>query len=290
MKLAVFTDEVSQDLEKAVKFAVRYQLDGVELRTIWNKPIQHLNAANVDTVRKVLGEHGLAVAAIASPVFKCELDDDAAHREHLEFVRNCCRLANEFGTSIVRVFTFWKRGPSQLVWEKVKSKFRPAIPIAQDAGVTLAIENEHSTYCATGDETARMVRELGSPAVRVAWDPCNEVYADEGVTPYPDAYQSVKDLTVHVHAKDGKRDAKGVPNVTPVGEGVIAWKAQLVALLRADYQGYVSLETHWRPSALPEAALNQPGGVTFSEAGEYASDLCMKNLLEILAEARREVG
>jgi len=290
MKLAVFTDEVSQDLEKAVKFAVRYQLDGLELRSIWNKPIQHLNAADVDTVRKALGEHGLAVAAIASPVFKCELDDDAAHREHLEFLRNCCRLANEFGTSIVRVFTFWKRGPSQPVWEKVKSKFRPAIPIAEDTGVTLAIENEHSTYCATGDETARMVRELGSPAVRVVWDPCNEVYADEGVTPYPDAYQLVKDLVVHVHAKDGKRDAKGVPSVTPVGEGVIAWKAQLVALLRAGYQGYVSLETHWRPSALPEAVMNQPGGVTFSEAGEYASDLCMKNLLEILAEARREAG
>lgn len=290
MKLAVFTDEVSQDLDRAVKFAVRHQLDGVELRSVWSKPVQHLNASDVAMVRKALGERGLEVAAIASPVFKCELDDEAAHREHLEFVRDCCRLANEFGTSIVRVFTFWKRGPSQLVWEKVKSKFRPAIPIAGEAGVTLAIENEYSTYCATAGETARMVRELGSPAVRVAWDPCNEVYAEEGVMPYPDAYESVKDLSVHVHVKDGKRDAKGVPHMTPVGEGAIAWKEQLVALLRAGYRGYVSLETHWRPSALPEAALNQPGGVTFSEAGEYASDVCMKNLLEILAQARREAG
>jgi sugar phosphate isomerase/epimerase len=290
MKLAVFTDEVSQDLDTAVKLAVRYQLEGVELRTIWNKPIQHLNAADVDRVRKTLGEHGLAVAAIASPVFKCELDDEPAHREHLEFVRNCCKLANAFDTKIVRVFTFWKRGPSAPVWEKVKSKFRPAIPIARDAGVTLAIENEASTYCATADETARMARELDSPNVRVVWDPCNEVYADDGVTPFPEAYQSVKDLIVHVHAKDGKRDAKGAPHVTPVGEGVIDWKGQLAVLLGAGYQGYLSLETHWRPAALPEAVLNQPGGVSFSEAGEYASDLCMKNLLEILAAARRGAG
>ncbi|NIR00558.1 MAG: hypothetical protein GTN78_10215, partial [Gemmatimonadales bacterium] len=35
MKLAVFTDEVSQDLETALKLAVRYNLDGVELRTVW---------------------------------------------------------------------------------------------------------------------------------------------------------------------------------------------------------------------------------------------------------------
>ncbi|MFB3883183.1 MAG: sugar phosphate isomerase/epimerase family protein [Armatimonadota bacterium] len=288
MKLAVFTDEVSQELDTAVKLAVRYQLDGVELRTIWNKPIQHLNAADVDRVRKTLGEHNLAVAAIASPVFKCELDNEAEHRDHLEFVRNCCKLANLFDTTIVRVFTFWKRGPSKPVWEKIKTKFRPAIPIARDAGVTLAIENEPSTYCATAAETAQMVKELDSPTVRVVWDPCNEVFAEEGITPYPDAYRKVEGMTVHVHAKDGKKDARGAPHMTPVGEGVIDLKGQLADLLKRGYQGYLSLETHWRPAALPEAVLNQPGGAGFSEAGEYASDLCMKNLLGILAEARRE--
>jgi sugar phosphate isomerase/epimerase len=288
MKLAVFTDEVSQDLATAVKLAVRYQLDGVELRTIWNKPIQHLSAANIDAVRKALGEHELVVAAIASPVFKCELDDEPAHREHLECLRDCVRIANELDTKIVRVFTFWKRGPSALVWERIKSKFKPAIPIARDAGVTLAIENEASTYCATAAETARMVNELNSPVVKVVWDPCNEVSAADGVTPYPDAYRQVEALTVHVHVKDAKTDAHGMARVTPVGEGSIDWKGQLVDLLSRGYQGYASLETHWRPTALPESVLNQPGGAGFSEAGEYASDLCVRNLLSILAEVRRE--
>jgi len=54
------------------------------------------------------------------------------------------------------------------------------------------------------------------------------------------------------------------------------------------YDGYISLETHWRPQALPEDVLNQPGGEGFSEAGEYASDLCLRNLTGLLAEARRE--
>jgi len=289
MKLAVFTDEVSQDLATAVKLAVRYQLDGVELRTIWNKSVQHLSAADVDAIRKALGEHGLAVAAIASPVFKCELDDEPAHREHLQFLRDCVRIANEFDTKIVRVFTFWKRGPSQLVWERMKSKFRSAIPIAEGAGVTLAIENEHTTYCATAAETTRLATELNSPTVKVVWDPCNEVFAEEGITPYPDAYRSVEGLAVHLHVKDAKKDAPGPARMTPVGGGSVDWKGQLVDLLRRGYQGYASLETHWRPSALPENVLNQPGGAGFSEAGEYASDLCLRNLMAILAEARREV-
>ncbi len=290
MKLAVFTDEVSQDLDTAVKLAVRYQLDGVELRTVWNKPVQHLSAADVDVIRKALGEHGLVVAAIASPVFKCELDDEPAYQEHLQYLRDCVRLANAFETEIVRVFTFWKHGPSQPVWEKIKTKFSRAIPIAQDAGVTLAIENEHTTYCATAAETARMANELDSPTIKVVWDPCNEIHADEGLTPYPDAYRLVEALTVHMHVKDGKRDAKGVPQVTPIGEGAIAWQSQLADLLRSGYQGYLSVETHWRPAAIPENLLNQPGGAGFSESGEYATDLCVRNLMGLLAQARREVG
>jgi hypothetical protein len=30
--------------------------------------------------------------------------------------------------------------------------------------------------------------------------------------------------------------------------------------------------------------MNRPGGQAYSEAGEYASDLCMRNLVAMLAE------
>ncbi len=290
MKLAVFTDEVSQDLEVAIKLAMRYRLDGVELRTVWNKPVQHLSTADIDRIRRLLSERELSVAAIASPIFKCELDDEAARRDHLDYLHNCIRIGKELGTDIIRVFTFWKRGPSEPVWDQIKHHFRPAVPIAEDAGVTLAIENEHTTYCATAAETARFAKEIGSPAVSIVWDPCNEVYADEGINPYPQAYDLVRDLMVHLHVKDGARDEALGPRVTPVGEGSIDWRGQLRTLLNAGYEGYASLETHWRPQALPESVLNQPGGEGFSEAGEYASDLCLRNLLAILADARRETA
>ena len=77
---------------------------------------------------------------------------------------------------------------------------------------------------------------------------------------------------------------------TPVGDGDVDWKGQLRELLTSHYEGYASLETHWRPKALPENSLSQPGGEGVSEAGEYASDLCLKNLMRVLGEARREAG
>lgn len=289
MKLAVFTDEVSQDLDLAVRVATRFGLDGVELRSVWSKPIQHLSDADVERIRAALGEHNLLVAAIASPVFKCELGDEAAHEEHLDYLRSCIRTARKLGTNIIRVFTFWKRGPSQPVWDQIKEKFQPAVPIAEDAGVILGLENESSTYMATAAETARFITEIDSPAVKVVWDPCNEVFAEGGVTPYPDAYGHVQPWVVHLHVKDAiKGPSGGEPQMAPVGEGVVDWKGQLVELLKQDYQGYASLETHWRPTALSEELMNRPGGEAFSEAGEYASEMCLKNLTRILAEVRRD--
>jgi len=291
MRLAVFTDEVSQDLEKAVQLAVRYNLDGVELRSVGGKPVQQLSDDEVARIRALLDEHGLSMAAVASPVFKCELDDESAHREHIEHLRSCIRIAKQLDTNIIRLFTFWKRGPSQPVWERVKAQFRPALQIAEEEGVVLGIENEHTTYCATAEETARFVRELDSPALRVVWDPCNELYAEEGITPYPDGYELVAPLTVHVHVKDAKKDdATGEAHITPLGEGAVDWREQLRELLASEYQGYASLETHWRPQALSEELLHRPGGSSFSEAGEYASDLCLRNLMRILGEVRRELN
>jgi len=291
MKLAVFTDEVSQDLETALRLAVRYDLDGVELRTVWDKPIQHLSPNEVARIRSMLEEQELAVAAIASPVFKCELEDEGAYRDHLDYLRSCVRLCKELGTSVIRVFTFWKRGPSRPVWERIKRQFRAAVPIAEEAGVTLGVENEHSTYCATAAETQRFAAEIGSPSVRVVWDPCNEVFADEGVTPYPDGYRVVEQSIAHVHVKDAQKDAEsGEARVIPVGDGIVDWRGQLRDLLSKGYAGYASLETHWRPQALPEDLLTHPGGAGFSEAGEYASDLCLRNLMRILADARRDLN
>ncbi len=287
MKLAVFTDEVSQDLATAIKLAVRFGLDGVEIRTVWDKPVQHLTGDDTARIRDMLGEQNLSVAAIASPVFKCELDNPDEQREHMDHLRNCIRVAKELDTRIIRLFAFWKRGPSAPVWDRMKEQFSPAIPVAEGEGVILGLENEASTYLATAAETKQFVSELGSDAVRVIWDPCNEIYAEDGITPYPDAYRLVEPWVVHVHVKDGKREAStNEPNVTPIGEGVVDWKGQLQDLLAKGYQGYASLETHWRPQALSEEKLNRPGGEAFSESGEYASDLCLRNLLEILAEAK----
>jgi sugar phosphate isomerase/epimerase len=70
-----------------------------------------------------------------------------------------------------------------------------------------------------------------------------------------------------------------------MGEGVIDYVGQFKALKDDGYSGYVSLETHWRPVKLSEELLNRPGGEKFSESGEFASRICLKNIMKILEES-----
>ncbi len=264
MKLALFTDEVSQDLEKALRLAVRHGCEGVEIRSVWDTPVPKLSAEQVKEIKALLDSYGLKCAAIASPVFKCELDDPAAQAEHLEFLRRCIGIGQELGTNIIRVFAFWRRGPAEEVWERVKAQFAPAIPIAEAEGALLGIENEPSTYSGTAAEVRRLIEEMDSPAVRAIWDPGNEVHVPD-LIPYPDSYRLVAPFMVHMHIKDGVRIPE--TKVVPVGDGIVDWLGQFAELKRVGYDGYLSMETHWRPQQLTEEQMNKPGGASFSEGG-----------------------
>jgi sugar phosphate isomerase/epimerase len=289
IKLSVITDEVSQDLSKVVKFAVEHGFDGVEVRTLWNlRP--HDLVEKSGEIRRELAGAGLSVSAIASPVFKCSLESDREVEDHLRILKRCIELAKALDTLIVRVFTFWRSGSLDERLEAVLERFAPAVDIAGDEGVILAVENEPSTHVNNGRRLRQFLEAVGKPGVvRGVWDPGNDVWDPEGERPYPDGYSYVRGLFVHVHVKDGRRTEVGHEFV-PVGEGEVGWLEQVRALVRDGYSGYLSLETHWRPKQLPRELVEMPGGVAYSETGEYASSVCARNLKSIVARALAEVG
>lgn len=288
IKLSVITDEVSQDLGKVVKFALTHGLQGVEVRTLWNKrPHELLDKAS--EMRAELRRSGLEVSAIASPVFKCSLSE-AEVREHVRMLSRCAALAKALDTSVVRVFTFWRTGSLDERLSDVLRAFAPAVDVAAEEGIVLAVENEPSTHVNNGRRLRQFLDSVAKPSlVRGVWDPGNDVWDPEGERPYPDGYSYVRGAFVHVHVKDGRRLPQG-HEFLPVGDGEVGWLEQIKALLRDGYAGYLSLETHWRPQRLPEELVEMPGGEAYSEAGEYASSLCASRLKALLEAAAREVG
>src|SRR4051794_41031273 len=89
MKLAAITDEISQDFEYALDVLVEYGAKGAELRGLWGVNIADLTDEQAERARKALTDRGLAVAALSTPFFKCDLEmtapnvGEAAGRMHL---------------------------------------------------------------------------------------------------------------------------------------------------------------------------------------------------------------
>jgi sugar phosphate isomerase/epimerase len=285
-KQGVFTDEISQDFERACEIARQFNLDGVEIRSVWSKPPQELDADDKKKMKAILEDKGLAVCSIASPFFKCELDSDEDYQKHLDILRRCIDLGKTFDCNMIRGFTFWRRGDFDAAWPTIIEKYAEPVKILEQADAVIAMENESSCYVGNGADTARFVEAVSSDRVKACWDPCNELSDPRGSTPYPDGYDAIKPYMIHMHVKDA------VPGegCCEVGEGVIDYHGQFKALIEDGYEGYASLETHWRPKRLEGRVVRTPGGAEFSEGGEMPSIVCLEAIQRIIGEVREELG
>ena len=287
-KIGVISDEVSQDFQTVVNVSKELNLDSIEIRSVWDKPPQDLTDTDIDKMKGMLDGTNLQIIGLASPFFKCDIDNMEERREHFDILKRCIRVAKAFDVNLIRTFVFWKTDAVEARWDEIISAYDEPVRIADSEGVVLGMENESSTSLSTAKLTARFIREIDSPNVRAIWDPANEAHAEGGETPYPDAYNRLKPLMIHAHLKDaGKNPETGEMESVPVGEGVIDWQGQLQAFVDEGYEGHLCLETHWRPTLkLDEDLLNRPGGAAFSEAGEEASRICLQNLFGMIEKLK----
>lgn len=274
----VITDEISQDLDVVLETAKRFALEGLEIRTIWNTRVDQLDDTAVRRLRDAVDSAGLVICGVAPPFYKCDIDRPDERREHHEILRRSIDVGQRLGTNLVRTFTFWLTQPVASVWERIVEYYQEPADIARATGVVLAVENEHSCEVGTGSELAHFLKALDRPEVKALWDPGNAFHASETEPAYPAGYLAVRDRIVHVHLKDAVRD----PGATkarhaPLGEGQVRIADQLQALNRDGYDGFVSLETHWRPEAIDEETMRLPGGQLFSEKAAGATIYCLKN-------------
>jgi len=290
-KLAVFTDEVSQDLQRVIEIAREFELKGLEIRSLWNKKgPQDLTSEDIKRIKEIVKGSGLTICSIASPFFKCNINSEEEYKVHLKILRDCISLAQQLDCPLIRGFAFWRKGNFEENLEKIISKFEEPIKILEKEGITLGIENEAATFIGNGKNLSRFLSKIDSPYIKAVWDPANSIFDPEGEVPYPDGYEAIKRWMVHMHLKDARRDSTtGEPKCVPVGKGAIDFRGQLKALKNDNYEGYVSLETHWRPEEeLSEEEINLPGGEKFSRLAEKASRICLENLQKLMREITQE--
>ena len=130
----------------------------------------------------------------------------------------------------------------EMAWfARVEAWFRMIVPAARRAerrGVTIVLK-PHGGIAGTGEDLGLIVERLGSPAVRVCYDPGNVVYY-EGVRPEPDL-PAVADLVRAVCIKD-HRGGQAVEDFPTPGDGDIDHVAIFRTLRAARFAGPCLIE------------------------------------------------
>ena len=275
MRCCILTDEISQDLDRALDLCVRHEFPAIEIRSVWNTPPHELTLAQCREIAARAAARGIAIAGLASPVFKTALPDGAAGLAECEAVlvrslEQCAAL----GAGFLRIFSFYRSGDPDV----------PAAAAAMNAvlgrvatrGVILAVETGTRTNTPTAALARQLLDGLGRPGIGVVWDPGNTVFAGFGDGSGLCGLEDLRpaDL-VHVHVKD----PLGTRGYVELGHGSLPWPAILDALQEREYPGCLSLETHWRRErVLTGPERDNPWGDGFSAGGYEASGACMATL------------
>lgn len=259
--IAIFTDDITQDLDHALDVAEEVGLKWIEIRSAWGKNLLFQSDEELQKTIDTIHRRGLKVASVSAPIFKSHLPGhskvEAGHlfnseerndpEQQMALIRRASTIARELDTNMVRCFSFWRLGDDPTpYWQEMLDLYQMAVEIAAEEDIVLVMENDFECNLGSGELATKMIADVNSPYLRLLWDCGNAVFVGEEA--YPHGYEVSKPYIGHVHVKDAVVDEKtGEPRWVELGSGEVDMLGQLKALKR-DYDGVVSLENHWKPN------------------------------------------
>lgn len=243
--LGIVTDEISSDIETALRCGKEWGISLFEVRCVGAGRVPFIAEEHAALIEQAVRTDGIKITALSPGIFKHSLSNPAAIEQELdETLPRTIEMAKRFGAGMIIAFGF-ERLPQddESLRRCAIAHFRRAAEIAERAGIVIAIENEPGFWCDTGVNTAAILKEINSDHLRANWDPANALGTDE--VPYPNGYKALKPYIVNVHVKDTIEGSR--LRCVPVGQGRIAWKEQVQALLEDNIVSHLTIETHCLP-------------------------------------------
>lgn len=265
MKLGVITNGISTDLEYALQVMNETGLEHAELQFVWDKEIGDQTEEEIQKIKDLVTQYNVKVPCISRhvfgglPVMATEIGDEV-YQKHFEGLKRCIKIAKVMGSDLVRIMSgrkemiiFGSNGAERWVastgsWEKLLKLIEPAVNLAEEEGVTLAVETGNNSMITSAWLGRKLIEDLGTDHLKIIWDIPNTLYCTD--IPYPDGYEEIKDHIGHIHIKDCVSNiAQATVRFCPLGEGDMApYLEDIAAALKKDgYQGVVSLESVYRP-------------------------------------------
>ena len=247
MRTVLITDEVAADVADGARFALAHGIGEIALRGVGEENIVALDDAAVTALWLEVGELGVRVASVLSPLFKAylpgrdgpSLDDPNVPQFsldgalHLALRNRMPELAVRFGADCVRVFSFLTEPGLHVGHRDEARELMTKLELTHPG--LFAVENEDVCFVQTVEDLDRCTAETG---LRGILDPANDWYVTrEPVAPRITA--GLVDRLADVHVKDMAGE-----DCVPLGEGEVDWPAIIERLGELGYSGTLTHEPH----------------------------------------------
>jgi len=212
------------------------------------------SAADIAALVAVAADEGLAVSEVVVQQDLVSLEP-AVRRDRRDHLRQCIEAAAQAGIGTLNLFSGpapWDPGAPKLgrdisegaAWDQVLDAFGELVPLAEAAGVRLAVEAVFGMVVRDYYTTLPLLQAFDSPALGLNFDPSHyQLYRND--VPWTVRRWGLRRI-FHVHLKDCVGVPGGLPGETftfpLLGEGALDWPACLGALDEIGYTGYLSVE------------------------------------------------
>lgn len=229
-------------------------------------------AGRVANAARLLERHGLDVVIetggryVLDPRRKHHptfVSDEGSHRR-VDLVATALRIAPDLGAHVVSCWsgTLPPTASREEGWGRVERAVAELVPVAEEAGVTLALEPEPGMFLERVGDVLRLIDRLGRPAALGLTIDVGHLVCSEDEPPAR-VVRDAGPLVANVQVDDMRR---GVHEHLPFGEGEVDLPDVLGALSDIGYGGLVHVELPRHSHAAPALAEQSLSALRRAEA------------------------
>jgi len=177
------------------------------------KNVMLLTDPEIEHLKKMQSDYGLAVSSIGSPIGKVKLrdEDDGSSNRFVPFekylredVQRACELAVAFGSKLIRGFAFYhpKGSSPESHLQQVSEQLGQIAEVCDKQGLTFGLEVEANLVGQTGDLLAEIFNRVNHPAMVTIFDGANIVTQGFTADEVFAQYLAMKPSLGWLHIKD----------------------------------------------------------------------------------------